>query len=66
MQHIEDVVLSVTSMVCSCFKTIENFESDVGIRTGGMEILKKNNQSFTSFAVTVHMSFQCNEVQKLT
>lgn len=38
MQRIEDVVLSVTLMVCSCFKTIENYESDVGIQTGGMEI----------------------------
>lgn len=63
MQHIEDVVLSVTLMVCSCFKTIENYESDVGIRTGGMEIFKKIKQPFTSFAITVMCHFQCNEVQ---
>lgn len=37
MQHTEDVVLSVTSILCSYFKSIESYESNVGIKTGGME-----------------------------
>jgi len=38
MQHIEAVVLSVTSVLCSSFKSFENYESNVGIETGGMKI----------------------------
>lgn len=40
MQHIA-VLLRVTSMLFSCFKSIVYYESNVGIKTGGMEIKNK-------------------------
>ena len=55
MQHIEAVVLSVTSMLCSCFQIIENYESNVGIKTGGMEIKEKKKGPLTSFTNSTYV-----------
>lgn len=62
MQHIDAVLLRVTSMLFSCFKSIANYESNVGIKTGGMEI--KNKWPFTSFTnstciISNKMKYRC-------
>lgn len=55
MQHIAAVVLSVTSMLCTCFKSIENYESNVDVKTGGMEIKKWPFTSFTNSTYVIPM-----------